>query len=143
MGGIGYAGVLRGLGLSNLSFYAAEPDYSVLLIPAFVVLVFWMGWGAQRSRQRPETQGHKDRRPRVGDRRGVVVLVVSALCLAGHGTPALALNTTALGRIDELLGALRALVALADGAAILADSEKFPPSTTSSKCTVCALILSW
>ncbi len=111
----------------NLSFYVAEPDYSAFLIPAFVVLVFWMGWGVQEV----ASAFQRLRATRIAGlglaTGGAWVVLVAGLVFGRVWHTGPTLNTTALGRSDELWARYVLSLPLADGAAILADSEKFPP----------------
>ncbi len=111
----------------NLSFYVAEPDYSAFLIPAFVVLVFWMGWGVQEIASTLRRFGTTEMHGVKPVASGVWVVLVAGLVLARIWRTGPTLNTMAVGRSDELWARYVLSLPLADGAAILADSEKFPP----------------
>jgi hypothetical protein len=110
----------------NLSFYVADPDYSAFLIPAHVLLIFWVGCGAQSAvhvlRRRA---GQRARlRAKVGPL-GFTFLALLPLSRLWQTGPTL--DTLSQGRADELWGRYVLQLPFADGAAILADSEKFPP----------------
>ncbi|MBN1178981.1 MAG: DUF2723 domain-containing protein [Anaerolineae bacterium] len=102
----------------NLSFYVAEPDYSAFSIPAHVVLVFWLGgglaWGLAWLQRRaalllPLALAL------------AALLPLSRLWLTGP------LLDTAQERADDAWGRYVLSLPIASDAAILADSEKFPP----------------
>jgi hypothetical protein len=102
----------------NLGFYVAEPDYSAFLVPAHVVLVFWVGiglaWLASVLQRRA--------RELVPLFLAVAALLpLSRMWLTG---PSL---DTAQERADDAWGRYVLSLPIAPGAAILADSEKFPP----------------
>jgi hypothetical protein len=110
----------------NLSFYVAEPDYSAFLIPAHVVLIYWMGsagWHIGTSAHR-HIQNPKSKIQNLKSQFFVLLalLPLSRLWLTGPE-----LDTVSLGRADEAWGRYALRQPLAPGAAILADSEKFPP----------------
>lgn len=101
-----------------LSFYVAEPDYSAFLIPAHVVLGLWLGVGLGWL------MGFLQRRaaslvPVV--LAAAVLLPLSRLWLTGP------LLDTSREQADEAWGRAVMSLPMAPGAAILADSEKFPP----------------
>ncbi len=121
----------------GLSFYVAEPDYSAFYIPAHVLLVFLLGWGADaagagvaRLRGAAEVAGGWRLRVGVPFSRflaqsllvAVFMLPLSRLWITGPW-----LDTRAEGRGDELWGRYVLGLPLTEGAAVLADSEKFPP----------------
>jgi hypothetical protein len=102
----------------NLGFYVAEPDYSAFLVPAHVILIFWVGIGLARLADL------------VQRRSGVflplfltvgALLPLSRMWLTG---PTL---DTAQERADDARGRYVLSLPIAPDAAILADSEKFPP----------------
>ncbi len=108
----------------NLSFYVAEPDYSAFLIPAHVVLTFWLGIGAlclldwlSKYLSRPY------RHPTLV----ALVLVLACLPLSQLWQTGPTLDTKTVGYADEAWGRYVLSQPLASDAAILADSEKFPP----------------
>lgn len=103
----------------NLSFYVADPDYSAFLIPAHVVSIFWLGWGALALARRV-----------VGWRRDLAPLMLAALLLLPMSRlwrTGPTLDTITQGEADETWARYALHQPLAPGAAILADSEKFPP----------------
>jgi hypothetical protein len=104
----------------NLSFYVADPDYSAFLIPGHVVLIYWMGMGirlgATLPRQAPAPLTSYVLLPLLA------LLPLSRLWITGP-----TLDTLSQGRADEAWGRYALHQPLATGAAILADSEKFPP----------------
>ncbi|MBN2006306.1 MAG: DUF2723 domain-containing protein [Anaerolineae bacterium] len=109
----------------GLSFYVADPDYSAFLIPAHVMLISWMGigmqtiieWGARVA----ETRRSLRSLPAILLTL-CALLPVSRLWITGP-----ALDTRNQGQADEAWGRYALRQNLAEGAAILADSEKFPP----------------
>ncbi|MBN1247406.1 MAG: DUF2723 domain-containing protein [Anaerolineae bacterium] len=125
----------------NLGFYVADPDYSAFLIPAHVLLVFWLGRGAQTvlghlgwgRRQAGGAREDADARvvvPRktTGDLyRPMAVTAMALFALGQLWETGPALDTVSQGRADELWARHVLQLPLANGAAILADSEKFPP----------------
>jgi hypothetical protein len=103
----------------NLSFYVADPDYSAFLIPAHVVLFFWLGIGVRRmvrtlSRWAPTLAVL-----------GVVVVALLPMWQLWMTGPAL--DTRAQGYADEMWARYALRQPLIENSAILADSEKFPP----------------
>ncbi|NLE99769.1 MAG: DUF2723 domain-containing protein [Anaerolineales bacterium] len=102
----------------GLSFYVAEPDYSAFLAPAYVVLLFWLGlglgWLAQTLARRA---------PAILPLALALatLLPLSRLWLTG---PMLDAEQE---RADDAWGRYALAAPIAPGAAILADSEKFPP----------------
>jgi hypothetical protein len=102
----------------NLSFYVAEPDYSAFLIPAHVVLIFWLGAGLGRL---------LDLLPRRAAALLPVALAVAALLPLSRLWLTGPLLDTAQERADDGWGRYVLSLPLDPGAAILADSEKFPP----------------
>ncbi len=103
----------------NLGFYVADPDYSAFLVPAHVVAIFWMGLGA--------AGGFALLRRRAPRLRPVAATLLLLLPLSRLWITGPALETAAQGRADEAWGRYALRQPLAEGAAILADSEKFPP----------------
>jgi hypothetical protein len=103
----------------NLSFYVADPDYSAFLIPAHVVILFWTGWGVLSLGRH-----YLDRR---GDRLPLFFAIVLLLPMSRLWQTGPALDTITQGRADETWARYALRQPLARGAAILADSEKFPP----------------
>ena len=103
----------------NLSFYVADPDYSAFLIPAHVLLLFWLGEGALWLM----SQLH-ERRAALAPLAltALALLPLSRLWLTGP-----TLDTHAQGLADETWGREALRQPLTQNAAILADSEKFPP----------------
>ena len=109
----------------NLSFYVADPDYSALLIPAHAILIFWLGaasgeWQIANSKWQIANYA-----PRITFHVLITLLALlplSRLWITGPG-----LDTIAEGRADEAWGRYALQQPLAANAAILADSEKFPP----------------
>ncbi len=108
----------------NLSFYVAEPDYAAFLIPAHVVLTFWLGTGAlcllmwlsqhlSPPYQQPATI--------------LFVLALAYLPLSQLWHTGPTLDTKTVGYKDEAWGRYVLSLPLANNAVILADSEKFPP----------------
>jgi hypothetical protein len=108
----------------NLSFYVAEPDYSAFLIPGHVVLIFWLGIGAlcllswlskylSPPYQRPILVA--------------LVIVLACLPLSQLWKTGPTLDTKTVGYADEAWGRYVLSQPLVSDAAILADSEKFPP----------------
>ncbi|HOU14234.1 MAG TPA: DUF2723 domain-containing protein [Anaerolineae bacterium] len=122
----------------NLSFYVADPDYSAFLIPGHVILIFWVGMANQRigesaNQQIGESAPYKVPVTDYGLRftfyvlhftfyAAMTLLLLSRLWLTGP-----TLDTIAVGREDEAWARYVMRQPLAEGAAILADSEKFPP----------------
>lgn len=103
----------------NLSFYVAEPDYAAFLIPGHVVLIAWMGTGA-----RILSDWLTARREWLAPLAltAFALLPLSRLWLTGP-----TLDASSLGREDEAWARYVLQQPLAENAAILADSEKFPP----------------
>lgn len=103
----------------NLSFYVADPDYSAFLIPAHVLVAFWLGLGTLAAMQVVATW-----------RRalafvwsvGVLLLALAQVWQTGP-----LLDTRAQGAADEAWARYVLQLPLVQDAAILADSEKFPP----------------
>ena len=114
----------------NLSFYVADPDYSSFLIPAHVMLVFWMGAGIANYELRnlSPLQGIANHQPKIQNPKSkitfplLLLLPLSRLWITGP-----TLDTISVGREDEAWARYALRQPLAEGAAILADSEKFPP----------------
>lgn len=102
-----------------LSFYVAEPDYSAFLIPLDVVLTFWLGHGLLSFAHILGTAP--------GVWRAVMIPLVALLPLWEVWTTGPLLDTISQGRADEAWGRYVLSLPLSRGAAILADSEKFPP----------------
>ncbi|MCD6286940.1 MAG: DUF2723 domain-containing protein, partial [Anaerolineae bacterium] len=103
----------------NLGFYVAEPDYSAFLIPAHVVLVYWLGRGALAI-DRAAPIHYRSLRP------GYLTLL-AALALSRIWQTGPTLDTRSQGRADEAWARYVLAQPLVEDAAILADSEKFPP----------------
>ncbi|MGC9350017.1 MAG: glycosyltransferase family 117 protein, partial [Anaerolineae bacterium] len=103
----------------NLSFYVADPDYSSFLIPAHVLLVFWVGCGVHAI-----SQASLDRRRLFGP---LLVALVALVPMSQLWRTGPTLDTRSRGRADELWARYALRQPLDEGAAILADSEKFPP----------------
>jgi len=103
----------------NLGFYVAEPDYSAFLIPAHVVLVYWLGHGALAIDGAAPTR-YRWLRP-------AYLTLLAALALSRVWQTGPALDTRAQGRADEAWARYVLAQPLVEDAAILADSEKFPP----------------
>jgi len=103
----------------NLSFYVADPDYSAFLIPAHVVLVTCLGWGALTL------NGLLPARWRIARSAGLGLLLVLALSRLWQTGPSL--DTAPQGFADETWARYALDQPLPHRAAILADSEKFPP----------------
>ncbi len=104
----------------NLSFYVADPDYSAFLIPAHVVLIFWMGAGIESLLAR--LARFESSPANVMRLVFLPLLPLSRLWITGP-----TLDTLSQGREDEAWGRYALRQPVAEGAAILADSEKFPP----------------
>jgi hypothetical protein len=102
----------------NLSFYVAEPDYSAFLIPAHVILVFWLGLALEW------VCGFVHRRAAV--LLPVALAVAALLPLSRLWLTGPLLDTTQ-EQADDAWGRRVLTLPLAPNAAILADSEKFPP----------------
>ncbi|MFP4395205.1 MAG: DUF2723 domain-containing protein, partial [Anaerolineales bacterium] len=109
----------------NLSFYVADPDYSAFLIPAHVVLIFWIGIGIEslltrlaRFESSPATRNAL---------RLIFLPLLALLPLSRLWITGPTLDAISHGRADEAWGRYALHQPLAEGAAILADSEKFPP----------------
>jgi hypothetical protein len=106
----------------NLSFYVAEPDYAAFLIPGHVVLIFWLGVGALYLRRwlcRHLPHPYPSS----------ILLILGLACLPMRQLWQIGptLDTRATGYADEAWGRYVLSQPLAQNAAILADSEKFPP----------------
>ncbi len=109
----------------NLSFYVADPDYSAFLIPAHVVLIFWMGAGIESLLAR---HARFESSPATGNTLHLVLLpLIALLPLSRLWITGPTLDTLSQGCADEAWGRYSLHQPLAEGAAILADSEKFPP----------------
>ncbi len=130
----------------NLSFYVADPDYSAFLIPAHVLLIFWVGMANQRISESANQQISKSANLRIGESansqslipnpqslitphvlRFTFYAVLTLLLLSRLWTTGPTLDTLSVGRNDEAWARYVLRQPLAEGAAILADSEKFPP----------------
>jgi hypothetical protein len=102
----------------SLSFYVAEPDYSAFLIPAHVILIFWLGVGLGWSLD-------------LLQRRAAVLLPVALAVAALLPLSRLWLTgpllDTAREQADDGWGRYVMSLPIDRNAAILADSEKFPP----------------
>ncbi len=103
----------------NLSFYVADPDYSAFLIPGHVIVIYWMGLGMSvllkaASRKFPNAAY-------------VIIPLLALLPARQLWTTKPALDDFTIGSADEAWGRYALQQDLAQGAAILADSEKFPP----------------
>jgi len=103
----------------NLGFYVADPDYSAFLIPAHVVLVYWLGSGARAMASAAATR-YQLLRP-------AYLTLLAALALSRVWQTGPALDTRSPGRADEAWARYVLAQPLVEDAAILADSEKFPP----------------
>ncbi len=101
-----------------LSFYVADPDYSAFLIPAHVVVFFWLGVGLSAALDLLRRRAAVLLPPAVAL---VALLPLSQMWLTGP------LLSTDQARADDAWGRDALSQAIAPGAAILADSEKFPP----------------
>ncbi|MBN1875735.1 MAG: DUF2723 domain-containing protein [Anaerolineae bacterium] len=128
----------------NLGFYVADPDYSAFLIPAHVILIFWLGTGMQAGIKLLDAW-HKGAAARgssgAGEQlsscpldlhSGMFILQLAVPLLALFPLSRLwvtgpTLDTISVGRADEAWGRYVLQLPLALNAAILADSEKFPP----------------
>lgn len=102
-----------------LSFYVADPDYSAFLIPLDVLLVFWLGRGVitlARTGIAASALG-----------RAITISLVALLPLKEIWTTGPGLDVISQGKADEAWGRYVLHLPLSRGAAILADSEKFPP----------------
>lgn len=107
----------------NLSFYVAEPDYAAFLIPGHVVFIAWMGIGAHGLLRWLDERAARMRPWALPVAlTGLALLPLSRLWLTGP-----TLDTISQGREDEAWGRYVLSQPLTEGAAILADSEKFPP----------------
>ncbi len=117
----------------SLSFYVAEPDYSAFLIPAHVVLTFWLGLGMQMLNRAPVSWGglRGSGAARAGYLTAVVGPGLAAFALLFGlrqiWTTGPTLDTLTQGRTDESWARYVLQLPLDQDAAILADSEKFPP----------------
>jgi len=102
----------------NLSFYVAEPDYSAFLVPAHVTIILWLGlglgWLFDLLRRRAAALLPLALL-------AVALLPLSRLWLTGP------LLDTDREQADDAWGRFVMGLPLDPGAAILADSEKFPP----------------
>ncbi|MGC9520882.1 MAG: glycosyltransferase family 117 protein [Anaerolineae bacterium] len=109
----------------NLSFYVADPDYSAFLIPAHVILCFWLGWGARALLK------HLTERCSITGRSSwsssLLLTTVFLIALSRLWQTGPSLETRAQGRSDEAWARYVLELPLAPRAALLADSEKFPP----------------
>ena len=103
----------------NLSFYVAEPDYAAFLIPGHVVVIAWLGIGAQSLFR----WLHK----RAAWSLPLALTALALLPLSRLWITGPTLDTLAEGREDEAWGRYVLAQPITQGAAILADSEKFPP----------------
>ena len=103
----------------NLSFYVADPDYSAFLIPAHVVLVYWLGHGALALDHAIPARHQW--------LRSAYLTLLAALALSRVWQTGPALDTRSQGRADEAWARYVLAQPLVEDAAILADSEKFPP----------------
>ncbi len=106
----------------NLSFYVADPDYSAFLIPAHVILIFWVGMANYELRVKSYELRVTNYVFRFTFYAVMILLLLSRLWITGP-----TLDTILMGRQDEAWARYVLQQPLADGAAILADSEKFPP----------------
>jgi len=103
----------------NLSFYVADPDYSAFLIPAHVVVIFWLGVGVHRLLRRLL---------RWAPSLAVIGLVgIAVIPMWQLWTTGPTLDMRAQGYADEAWARYALQQPLVEGSAILADSEKFPP----------------
>ncbi len=116
---VGLVGAFAAWVWFNLSFYVADPDYSAFLIPAHVVLVFCLGYGAL------EIGRVLRRRQGVWQMMFVTLFLLLPLSRLWQTGPDL--DTIAEGRADEAWGRYVLQLPLARDATVLADSEKFPP----------------
>lgn len=111
--------LLLGLTWLGYTFYALNyyvPDLAVFLLPAHLVMAVWMGIGLYGL---GEIMGQPKLRP-------VLTLVIFGLVLGGVPGRWLTIDRSADDGRQQWGRAVLALP-LANGAAILADSEKFPP----------------
>ncbi len=106
----------------SLSFYVADPDYSAFLIPAHVILIFWLGMASSELRITNYELRITNYVLRITFYVVMVLLPLSRLWGTGP-----TLDTISMGRSDEAWARYVLRQPLADGATILADSEKFPP----------------
>lgn len=112
----------------NLSFYVAEPDYAAFLIPAHVVLLFWVGWGLQAARRGLVAVGGAFGGPLIhGGLQAALTVVLVGTGLRQLWVTGPTLDRVTEGRADEAWARYVLDLPLAQGGAILADSEKFPP----------------
>ena len=115
----------------NLSFYVADPDYSAFLIPAHVILIYWLGAASSEWRVKNERIGESaNKRITFHASRitfHVLVTLLALLPLSRLWITGPGLDTITEGRADEAWGQYTLQQPLAANAAILADSEKFPP----------------
>lgn len=126
----------------SLGFYVADPDYSAFLIPAHIVLITWLGVGAQVFyRALARITGHLSPSSKMGGERRAnlsasglarpaqvtVTAMLAALVLSRLWVTGPTLDTASQGRGDELWARYVLQQPLLEGAAVLADSEKFPP----------------
>ncbi|HQE92729.1 MAG TPA: DUF2723 domain-containing protein [Anaerolineae bacterium] len=106
----------------NLSFYVADPDYSSFLIPGHSMLLFWLGAGNEKWKMENGKWRMAQHALRFVLYGIAILLPLSRLWITGP-----TLDTISTGRADEAWARYALRQPLADGAAILADSEKFPP----------------
>jgi len=106
------------------------PDLDVFLIPTHLLLALWMGVGVgQMANGKWRMANHESRimnhELRITNHVLVVLFALLPLSLLWENLPAQ--NTRAVGQADEAWGRHVLALPLAPNAAILADSEKFPP----------------
>ncbi len=106
----------------NLSFYVADPDFSAFLIPAHVLVIFWLGIASSEWREARNKGREANHVLRFTLYASVLLLLLSRLWLTGP-----TLDTMSVGRSDEAWARYVLRQPLDNAAAILADSEKFPP----------------
>lgn len=102
----------------NLSFYVADPDYSAFLIPAHVIVIFWLGVGLDRIVDFLRSRATHFLPAMLAL---ALLLPLNRLWMTGPGLD------TAQERADDAWGRYVLSLPLARDAAVLADSEKFPP----------------
>jgi hypothetical protein len=102
----------------NLSFYVAEPDYSAFLIPAHVVIIFWLGMGLGWLLDLVQRKAVALLPAFLA---ATTLLPLSRIWLTG---PSL---DTVQERADDAWGRYVLTLPIEPDAVILADSEKFPP----------------
>jgi hypothetical protein len=102
----------------NTSFYVAEPDYSAFLVPAHATVALWLGVGLGWL--------HEAIRRRASSLLPLLLAVAALLPLGRLWLTGPTLDT-AREQADEAWGRYVMELPLAASAAILADSEKFPP----------------